>query len=101
MEAGRWSAKASRSALGAAAYSRRDGTVTWQVPLIDASSSSGTVELNLSGITSADVLYPIQVSFQAPSTLCRLEVPGVQSAGGEPLTHSASASLTVDSYTIA
>jgi len=89
------------ASAGAASYSRRDGTVTWQVPLIDASSASGTVELNLSGLTSADALYPIQVAFQAPSTLCRLEVPGVQGAGGEPLSHSATASLNVDSYTIA
>ena len=89
------------ASAGSANYSRRDGAVTWHVPLIDASSSSGTVELNLSGLTNADSLYPIQVGFQAPHTLCKLEVPGVQSAEGQPLPFSAHSSLTVESYTIA
>ena len=89
------------ASAGSANYSRRDGAVTWHVPLIDASSSSGTVELNLSGLTNADSLYPIQVGFQAPHTLCKLEVPGVQSAEGQPLPFNAHASLTVESYTIA
>lgn len=74
--------------------------MTWHVPLIDASSASGTVELNLSGLSSSDALYPIQVGFQAPATLCKLEVPGVQSATGQSLSFVANASLSVESYTI-
>ena len=47
------------------------------MPFIDASSSSGTVELNLSGLPSQDSLYPIAVAFTSPSTLCKMGVPEV------------------------
>lgn len=89
------------ASAGAATYSRRDNTTTWSVPLIDASSASGTVELQLSGVASADVLYPIVVDFSAAATLCALAIPEVKSAeDGSPLPYTAAASLAVDSYTI-
>ena len=71
------------------------------MPLIDGSSSSGTVELGLSGLSTSDMLYPIVVGFTAPATLCKLQVPEVRAAAGGSLSFSATASLVVDSYVIA
>ena len=90
------------ASTGSATYSRRDNATTWSVPLIDSSSSSGTVDLQLTGMPSADSLYPITVEFTASSTLCSLAIPEVRSAeaGGGTLPFVATASLTVDSYTI-
>ena len=90
------------ASAGTANFSRRENAVTWTVPYIDASSSSGTVELQLTGVASADALYPITVDFSAASTLCSIAVPEVRSAeaGGGALPFSTAATLVVDSYTI-
>jgi len=89
------------ASAGTATYSRRDNTTTWQVPIIDASSASGTVELQLSGLASADALYPITVDFSAPSTLCACSVNEVKAADGSgAFPFAVSAVLAVDSYTI-
>ena len=87
---------------GSANYSRRENAVTWTVPFIDASSSSGTVELQLTGMTSPDALYPIAVDFSAANTLCSLSIPEVRSAeeGGGTLPFNSSATLQVESYSI-
>ena len=90
------------ASAGAANYSRRDNAVTWTVPFIDASSVSGTVELQLTGLASPDALYPIAVNFSAAQTLCSLSIPEVRSAeeGGGTLPFNASATLQVESYSI-
>ena len=90
------------ASAGAASYSRRDNAVTWTVPFIDSSVSSGTVELQLTGVPSADALYPISVDFAGAATLCAVSVSEVRSADGSGATlpFAASASLAVDSYTI-
>jgi len=95
-------APAINAAAGAASYSRRDGTVTWTVPFIDATSASGTVEMQLTGISSADALYPINVDFSATVTLCSFRIPEVRAVerGEGPLPYTTSASLQVDSYLI-
>jgi len=89
--------------IGQANFSKREGTVTWEVPIIDASSSSGTVEFTLSGMGSSDGLFPINVTFSSPTTLCQLSIPEVRSAeeGGGTLPFSTSSSLSVESYQIA
>jgi len=89
------------ASVGAATYSRRDNTVTWNVPLIDGTSASGTVELQLSGIASADALFPIAVDFSAASTLCSLSIPEVRSLdGGGPMAFTTASTLLVESYLI-
>jgi len=88
--------------IGQANFSKRESTVTWEVPIVDASASTGTVEFTLTGMPSSDALFPINVSFSAPTTLCQLAIPEVRSAeeGGGTLPFSASASLAVESYQI-
>ena len=88
---------------GNAAFSKRDASLIWEVPIIDASSASGTVEFNVSGMASSDGLFPIQCTFTAMSTLCDLRISTVRSAeeGGGALPFTASASLGVESYNIA
>jgi len=87
---------------GTASFSKRDSTLTWNVPILDASSSNGTVEFTLTGLASADSLFPISVNFAGAPTLCELSIPEVRSAdGGAPLPYTSTASLVVESYTIA
>jgi len=89
------------ASAGAATYSRRENTTTWTVPIIDATASSGTVELQLTGLSSAEALYPITVDFSAASTLCSWSVDQVLAADGSGAFPFAAASvLAVDSYTI-
>ena len=89
------------ASAGAANYSRREGAVTWTVDLIDAGSSSGTVELQLSGLASVESLYPITVDFSAAATLCALQVPEVRAADGSgALPYATAATLQVESYSI-
>ena len=58
--------------------------------------------MQLSGLPSADSLYPISVTFEAMSTLCAVQIPEVRAAGegGGPLPFSSQATLQVDNYTI-
>ena len=90
------------ASAGTATFSRRENAVTWSVPLIDSTATSGTVELQLNGLPSADSLYPITVDFSAASTLCSITIPEVRSAeaGGGALPFTSAATLLVDSYTI-
>jgi hypothetical protein len=89
--------------IGQANFSKREGTVTWEVPIVDGSAASGTVEFTLSGMSSSDALFPTNVSFTAPTTLCELSIPEVRSAdeGGGTLPFSTSSSLAVETYQIA
>jgi len=90
------------ASIGQANFSKREGAVTWEVPIIDSSASSGTVEFTLMGMSSADALFPITASFMSPTTLCQLGVSEVRSADdGGALPFTSSASLSVESYTIA
>jgi hypothetical protein len=87
---------------GTASFSKRDAAITWHVPIIDATSTSGTVEFALSGLSSADALFPINCSFTGVATLCELGITEVRSAeaGGGPLPFKYEPSLSVESYVI-
>jgi len=87
---------------GTASFSKRDGALTWHVPIIDATAASGTVEFALSGMPSADALFPIHCAFTGAATLCEVDVAEVRSADGHgPLPFSYTPSLTVETYVIA
>ena len=87
---------------GTASFSKRDAAITWHVPIIDATSTSGTVEFALSGMSSADALFPINCSFTGVATLCELGITEVRSAvaSGGPLPFKYEPSLSVESYVI-
>jgi len=87
---------------GSASFSKREGALTWVVPVIDASASSGTVEFSLSGMSSSDALFPINCSFTSVATLCDIAVHEVRSAedGGGTLPFNFQPSLAVESYVI-
>ena len=72
------------------------------MPIIDATSTSGTVEFALSGMSNADALFPINCSFTGVATLCELGITEVRSAeaGGGPLPFKYEPSLSVESYVI-
>lgn len=63
---------------GTASFSKRDGALTWHVPIIDATAASGTVEFALSGMPSADALFPIHCAFTGAATLCEVDVAEVR-----------------------
>ncbi len=88
---------------GTASFSKRDAALTWHVPIIDATATSGTVEFALAGMSSADALFPINCSFTGVATLCELGVAEVRSAeaGGGSLPFTYTPSLSVESYVIA
>jgi len=89
------------AAAGEASYSKRDGTLLWNIPIIDNSNSSATVEFTANSASGADAFFPIQVAFTSPKCMCELEVTEVRSVEDEsPLQFVKQTSVTVEQYTI-
>lgn len=53
-------------------YDQKKSILNWQLPVIDASNSQGSLEFAMSG--HPDDFYPIHVSFYSPKTICNLQV---------------------------
>ena len=87
---------------GEAVYSKRDGAITWTIPIIDSSATSGSFEFHVEGVPSADAFFPITVGFRSPKTLCDVAVTQVRAAddGTVALPYSATCALSVEQYTI-
>ena len=53
-------------------YDHKKSVLNWQLPVIDASNSQGSLEFTISG--HPDDFYPINVSFYSPKTMCNIHV---------------------------
>ena len=84
---------------GEAAYSRRENALIWTIPMIDESNASASVEFSV--VAAPDALFPIQVSFSSPKTICEIDVPDVLSAeDGASFPFAKTAMLSVEQYSI-
>jgi len=64
-----------------ASYNKRDSVLTWVIPIIDNSNSSGSIEFT-AGVDSPDAFFPIDVMFHSQRTFCEVDVPQVLAADG-------------------
>ncbi len=53
-------------------YDHKKSVLNWQLAVIDASNSSGSLEFTISG--HPDDFYPIHVSFYSPKPMCNIHV---------------------------
>ena len=53
-------------------YDQKKAVLDWQLPVIDASNSQGSLEFTIPG--HPDDFYPINVSFYSQKTICKLQV---------------------------
>ena len=53
-------------------YDQKKAILNWQLPVIDASNTQGSLEFTMPG--HPDDFYPINVSFYSPKTICNLQV---------------------------
>lgn len=76
------------------------GMLCWHHDVIDASNSSGSLELSIGG-QDAEAFFPVQVMFKSQSFLCPIEVTGVSSAStGAVIPNNISKSVGLDTYVI-
>ena len=67
--------------------------------MIDESNASASVEFSV--VAAPDALFPIQVSFSSPKTICEIDVPDVLSAeDGASFPFAKTAMLSVEQYSI-
>ncbi|KAF9129776.1 Coatomer subunit delta [Mortierella sp. GBA39] len=76
------------------------GGLVWQLPTIDSSNPSGSLEFNCEG-EDADVFFPVTVQFECERLICDVDVLGVtQVADGSEVTFSKQSILTPVEYSI-
>lgn len=72
----------------------------WELDLIDASNSSGSLEFTIAQ-KNADAFFPITVQFESQSLFCQLEVAGVRTADNSgPIQYGIQKSMGTDEYII-
>jgi len=85
---------------GAYNYDQRKNVLTWTLPVIDKSNSSG--QLDFSMMSNEDDFFPVNVEFHSPKTLYTpIKVQGVKHADdGSDMKYSTEIGLLVDKYCI-
>lgn len=81
-------------------YDMRKSALVWTIDIIDDSNKSGALEFV---VPAADpsIFFPIEVSFQARSTLCDVGVAGVVNAEtGDPVKYGSSTSMVTEDYRV-
>jgi len=69
----------------------------WNLDLIDASNSSGSMEFTLSH-ASPDSLFPIDITFNSSQTFCNIQVEQVVQGEGDAVSFSFTKALHSDQY---
>ena len=57
-------------------HDRRKHILEWRLPVIDQSTSTGSMEFSMQGGTTED-FFPVRVTFTSPKLYCRLMVSAV------------------------
>jgi hypothetical protein len=72
----------------------------WEIPLIDSSNTTGSLEFNIAQKNS-DAFFPISVQFSSQKLLCDLDVSSVRTADGSgPILYGISKSMSSEEYLI-
>jgi len=73
--------------------------LVWEIALIDASNSAGTLEFNIAQ-KNGDAFFPINVSFSSPRLYCAVEVTGVKGSDDRAIQFGITKNLATESYVI-
>lgn len=85
---------------GSYKHNSSQGELEWQLPLVDGSNSSGSLEFTISQ-KDTDAFFPINVDFTSQQLFCGIEVVKVASAdGSSPIQYGLSQVMNSEEYTI-
>lgn len=88
------------NADGQYSFDSRRSVMAWQLPVIDASNKSGSMEFSMPG--RGDDFFPVQVSFVSTKTYCDLAVENVMHLEDEKAVEFTQEKiLTVEKYEVA
>ncbi|EEC01081.1 coatomer delta subunit, putative [Ixodes scapularis] len=80
-------------------FDGRKGLLEWQLPVIDASNKSGSMEFSAQG--KPNDFYPVTVNFVSKTLYCDMRVLDVVSVDDEaPVKHSLNTYLIVEKYEV-
>lgn len=80
-------------------YDRSHSSLVWSIPLLDASSSSGTLDFSARG--APDTFFPVKVAFTSSKSYCNMKVGSVVNiADNSPVSYSAETILRTNNYMI-
>ena len=83
-----------------ASFNKREGMLTWVIPVIDSANGSGSIEFT-AAVDSPDAFFPIDVRFHSQKTFCEMEVPTVLSAeDGSSVPFGKVGGLSVETYRV-
>lgn len=81
-------------------HSASAGEVLWQIPMIDASNSSGSFEFTITQKNS-DAFFPIEVNFSSSQLLCDIDVVTVTNPNSSaPIQYGLSKVMSTEEYII-
>jgi hypothetical protein len=88
------------SAEGETKFDAKNKQLSWNIGSITDDNKSGTLEFSVPEI-DGDSFFPLQVQFEANSTLSQISIEAVQQAdGGEEVAFAADTQVSVESYTV-
>jgi len=86
--------------VGSSEWDSKKGILHWKIPLIDSSSSTGSMEFTVPN-APASAFFPVHVNFKSVSTFCAVQVVAVTNEGSDQgLDFSQETSLSVEQYDI-
>ncbi|KAJ2715866.1 coatomer subunit delta [Coemansia spiralis] len=84
---------------GAYTVNRARSVLEWQIPSIDASNATGSLDFSVPG-DDAGAFFPVTVSFACATPYYDIEVAGVSTADGQSVDYSQTVSLIPDEYAV-
>lgn len=85
---------------GSYKHNSSQGELEWQLPLVDGSNASGSLEFTIAQ-KDTDAFFPISVGFTSQQLFCGIEVVKVASAdGSNPIQYGLTQVMASDEYTI-
>jgi len=88
------------TADGAFQFNAKARNLTWSLPLIDDSNSSGSMEFTLNFNGDKATFFPVVVNFTSLKTLCPIEILEVVTINGDETEYSAHKELSTEQYHI-
>lgn len=89
---------------GETSYDSKSSSFVWEIPLVDRSNRSGSIEFVMNFASPAASYFPIEVTFDAKSTLCNISVDAVISCdsddGSDTVPFSSTKIMNTESYVI-
>lgn len=81
-------------------FNKQQSNLEWQIPLIDASTKTGSMEFSVES-EDVDAFFPIDIAFRSPMTFSGLDVYQVQTIdGAEEVEFSKEVSFVAEEYSI-